>query len=199
MTMDQPADRSRLHRKANEALDQNLAPAETVLVIITGPSSQAVIGTERRAFVYKKGFMAGASFGSELTSWDYRNLVGVQLHTGMMSGAVVLQAPGQSGTRTNVHKQGDSDPYKAPNAIPINRPYEQAEAGVARLRQLIDAAQHGQYAQPQGATAPAHAPAPHAAPSLVDEIKRLADLHAAGAVTDAEFAGFKAQLLAQRR
>jgi hypothetical protein len=68
----------------------------------------------------------------------------------------------------------------------------------ARLRQLIDAAQHGQYAQ-QGATAPAHAPAPHAAPSLVDEIKRLADLHAAGALTDAEFAGFKSQLLAQHR
>ena len=37
--------------------------------------------------------MAGASFGSELTTWDYRNLVGVQLHTGMMSGAVILQAP----------------------------------------------------------------------------------------------------------
>jgi hypothetical protein len=141
MTMDVMADRSRLHRKANEALDQNLAPGEQVQVIITGPSAQAVIGTDRRVFVYKKGFMAGASFGSELTSWDYRNLVGVQLHTGMMSDAVILQAPGQSGTRTNVWKQGDSDPYKAPNAIPINRPYDQADAGVARLRQLIHAAQ----------------------------------------------------------
>jgi hypothetical protein len=45
--------------------------------------------------------MAGATFGSEMTPWDYRNLVGVQLHTGMMSGAVVLQAPGQWGTKTS--------------------------------------------------------------------------------------------------
>ena len=33
----------------------------------------------RRALVFKKGFMAGASFGSELTSWSYRSLVGVQM------------------------------------------------------------------------------------------------------------------------
>lgn len=105
MTTDAMIDRSRLHPKANEALDQNLAPGERIHLIITGPSAQAIVGTDRRVFVYKKGFMAGASFGAELTSWDYRNLVGVQLHTGMMSGAVVLQAPGQSGTRTNVWKR----------------------------------------------------------------------------------------------
>jgi hypothetical protein len=188
MTTDLMTDRSRLHRRANEALDQNLAHGEGVQVIITGPSAQAIIGTGHRVFVYKKGFMAGASFGSELTSWDYRNLVGVQLHTGMMSGAVVLQAPGQSGTRTNVWKQGDSDPYKAPNAIPINRPYDQAEAGVARLRQLIHFAQNGHQTVPS-------APAPVPAASLVDEIKRLADLHAAGALTNEEFTAFKAELL----
>jgi len=77
-------DRGRLHEKANDALDQNLAEDESVEVIISGPSNQAIIGTPRRAFVYKKGFMAGATLGSELTSWDYRNLVGVQMHTGML-------------------------------------------------------------------------------------------------------------------
>jgi hypothetical protein len=191
MTTDSIAARSRLHRKANEALDQNLVPGERVLVVITGSSSQAIIGTDQRAFVYKKGFMAGASFGSELTSWDYRNLVGVQLHTGMMSGAVILQAPGQNGTRTNVWKQGDSDPYKAPNAIPIARPYEQAQAGVARLRQLIDGA-HRMAHTPSSPPPPPPFPA---ASSLVNEINRLAELHARGALTDHEFAGFKARLL----
>jgi hypothetical protein len=55
-------DRRRLHRGANDALDKNLAPDEAVEVIITGSSNQAIVGTSRRAFVYKKGFMAGASF-----------------------------------------------------------------------------------------------------------------------------------------
>jgi hypothetical protein len=181
-------DRSRLHRKANEVLDQNLGPEETIEAIVTGPSNQAVIGTDRRVFIYKKGFMAGATFGSELTSWDYRNLAGIQIHTGMMSGAVVVQAPGQSGVRPNIWKNTDSDPYKAPNAIPINRPWDQAKAGVARLRQLIDLAHP-----------PARAPATSAdgpATSVADELRKLADLRDSGALSEDEFSALKAKLLA---
>jgi hypothetical protein len=181
-------DRGRLHRKANEALDQNLAAGETVEVIITGPSNQAIIGTSRRAFVYKKGFMAGASFGSELTSFDYHNLVGVQIHTGMMSGAVVLQAPGQSGMKTNTWKSGDEDPYKAPNAIPIHRPWEPAAEGVAWLRQLIDAAH-----QP-AAVAPVE-PAKAQAPDLMTQLKQLGELRDAGVLTSDEFETKKAEIL----
>jgi len=181
-------DRSRLHKKCNQELDANLAPGETVRVIITGPSNPAVIGTDRRVFIYKKGFMAGATFGAELTSWDYRNLVGVQLHTGMMSGAVVVQAPGQSGTKTNYWGQGNEDPYKAPNAIPVVRPYDQAKEGVAVLRQLVEAAHRAHLAPPPVAATPAST-------SIVDELKKLADLHSAGAISDAEFAALKARLL----
>jgi hypothetical protein len=180
--------RARLHAKANEVLDENLAPDEKVLVVISGPSNQAIIGTNRRAFVYKKGFMAGATFGSELTSWDYRNLVRVQLHKGMMSGAVVLQAPGQSGTKTNYWKQGDDDPYKAPNAIPVVRPFDAANEGVAELRRLI---------------AEAHAPVPVPASvppkqrSVSDEIVKLVELRNSGLLTDDEFAVAKTRLLSQ--
>jgi hypothetical protein len=174
----EPADVSRLHPQAREALDANLMDGERVEVVIRGDSSQAVIATDRRVFVFKKGFMAGATFGSELTSWDYRNLVGVQLHTGMLSGAVVLQAPGQPGTRTSAWSQGDEDPYKAPNAIVITRPWDQAERGVARIRELL--ALH-------------HTPAP--ATSLADELRKLADLRDDGVLTDEEFAAAKRRLL----
>ena len=37
------------------------------------------------------------------------------------------------------------------------------------------------------------------APSRTDELERLASLHAAGALTDEEFAAAKAELLASRR
>ncbi len=181
------SDRTRLHRKANKALNQNLAPGETVEVVIVGPSNQAIIGTNRRVFVYKKGFMAGASFGSEMTSWDYRNLNGVQIHTGMMSGAVVLQAPGQSGTKTNFWKNGDSDPYKAPNAIPIVRPWGPATEGVARLRTLMDAAH-------QGGQQPI-APAPSLKADPMAHLRQLGELRDTGLVTAEEFEAKKAEIL----
>jgi hypothetical protein len=55
-----------------------------------------------------------------------------------------------------------------------------------------------QYAQQQAAAAAAAAAAPAAAPSsdLVDELKKLADLKAAGVLSDAEFEAAKAKLLA---
>jgi hypothetical protein len=174
-----------LNRHAAKAVAGSLEPGETIEVVIAGPSNQAVVGTNRRAFIYKKGFMAGATLGSELTSWDYRNLAGVQIHTGMMNGAVVLQAPGQAGVSTNVWKNKDSDPYKAPNAIPIVRPFDDAQAGVAKLRKLV-AAHHS-----------AQAPASPAAPagSVADEIRQLADLRAGGALSEEEFADLKAALI----
>lgn len=177
-----------LHAKAQVALSKTLVPGESVLVIIRGPSAQAIVGTDRRAFVYKKGFMAGASFGSEMTNWMYKNLVGVQLHTGMMSGAVVLQGPGQSGTSTSYWKGGNDDPYKAPNAIPVVRPYEVVEAGVARLRELI-------YLDHQSAHAPVVQPVPPA--SVADEIRKLAEMRRDGLITDEEFADFKSHLMGQ--
>lgn len=174
-----------LHAKAQDSLAKTLMPGESVLVIIRGPSAQAIIGTDRRAFIYKKGFMAGASFGSEMTNWTYKNLVGVQLHTGMMSGAVVLQGPGQSGTSTSYWKGGNDDPYKAPNAIPVVRPYDVVEAGVSRLRELIDL-EHQK----------AHAPVAEKAgvASMADEIRKLAEMRRDGLITDEEFADLKSQL-----
>jgi hypothetical protein len=177
-------DRSRLHAKAIKTLDDNLNPGETVQVIITGPSNQAIIGTECRAFVYKKGFMAGASFGSELTSFDYKNLVGVQLHKGMSSGAVILQGPGMSGQSTNTWKNTDNSPYKSPNAIPImtGKPkINVTEAGVVKLRQLIADAQRPATTQP--------------ALSIADELRKSADLRVAGVLSDDEFAAMKSALL----
>ncbi len=175
-----------LNKHAKKAVRESLVPGEEVEVIIAGPSAQVIIGTDRRVFVFKKGFMAGATLGSELTSFDYRNLNGVQLHTGMMSGAVVLQTPGQTGSRTSVWKQGDDDPYKAPNAIPINRPFDDARAGVAKLRQLI--AEHY-----NASTSPA--PSPQRPASVADEVRQLADLHTSGALSDQEFTALKAALV----
>ncbi|HEY3530006.1 MAG TPA: SHOCT domain-containing protein [Nocardioides sp.] len=176
-----------LHPKAVEAVEQTLAPDEEVRLVIHGASKQAIIATDSRALVYKKGFMAGASFGAELTSWAYRNVLGVQIHTGMMSGAVVLQAPGQSGTRTSSWKGDDADPYKAPNAIPLNRPFDGARRRVARLGQIIDEAHRRE--QAPVAASPAQE-------SVADELRKLADLRAEGVLTDQEFADLKAKLLA---
>jgi hypothetical protein len=49
-------------------------------VVIHGASSQAIVGLDTRAFVFKEGMLAGALFGAKITSWYYRHLVGVRTH-----------------------------------------------------------------------------------------------------------------------
>lgn len=182
----EPADFDRLRKKVKAAMRENLAAGETIRVIVHGANGQAIIGTDTRAFVCKPGFMAGATFGAEMTTWGYPNLVGVQVHKGMVSGAVVLQGPGQTGTKANYWSQGDSDPHKAPNAIPVAGDWKNVQARTATLSQLIDAA-HA-------------APAPSSSPtSIADELRKLADLRAEGVLSDDEFGALKDKLLAGDR
>jgi Short C-terminal domain len=153
-------------------------------VVIRGAHGQAIVGTESRVFVLKPGFMAGAAFGSEVTTWGYRNVLGVQVHKGMMSGAVVIQGPGQSGTKTSYWGQKGEDPAKAPNAIPVVAEWKTVQERVVVLRALIDAA-HRAESQPARA----------GGASTADELRKLADLRAQGVLSDQEFELAKKQLL----
>lgn len=177
-------DRAQLHKDANEALDQNLAPGEAVLVIIRGMYDSALIATARRVFIFKKGMFSGATLGKKLASWDYRNLSGVQIETGMISGAVALQGAGIAGGDLGKYRSGGNDPLHAPHAVATNREhFEQARLGVARLRELIAQAQ---------TVAPADA-----APDVADQLRKLGELRDLGILTAAEFDAKKVQLLSR--
>jgi hypothetical protein len=183
-------DRRQLHKDANKALDQNLAQGESVRVIIRGTFDSALIATDRRTFVFKKGFMAGSMFGKKVASYDFRNLTGVQVETGVMSGVFSLQGPGISSEDLSFWHQGKGDPSRAPHALALNRDhFDQAKQGAAVLRQLISDAQ-----APQGL------PMAAAVAATVDipaQIHQLAQLHQASILTDAEFSTKKAELLSR--
>jgi hypothetical protein len=127
-----------------------------------------------------------ASFGAEVTSWSYLNLVGVQRHKGIATGSVLLQAAAQVGTKTSYWGKGDSDPFKAPNAIPVAGDWKAVDAGIARLRALIEA-RHERTLPQQAVQQP---PA-----SVADELRKLAELQAEGVLTPEEFAAAKARLI----
>jgi hypothetical protein len=178
-------DRSQLHQDANKSLDQNLSPEEKIKVIILGLWDSAIIGTEKRCFVYKRGLMGGVILGSKLISWDYLNLSGVQIETGPMSGFVSLQGPGITSKDMSYWATGNADPNRSPFAIAINKElYEQAREGVAILRTLISNVQ-----QARSSTSPPE--------SIPDKIRKLAELRDEGILTADEFETKKKELLAK--
>ena len=177
---------SGLKPRVVKALGQNIAPDERVEVVIVGASGQVIVGTQTRAFVIKPGFLAGATFGAEITSWSYTHIAGVQVHKGMMTGSVVIQGPGQTGQAGGYWRQGDTDSHKAQNAIPIAGSWDTVNAGVARLRHLIAEAH---------APSPAPAAAGEGTISIADELVKLASLRDSGVLSDDEFELAKGRLL----
>jgi hypothetical protein len=178
-------DRSRLHEDANKSLDQNLSPEEKVKVIILGLWHSAIIGTEKRCFVYKRGLMGGVILGSKVISWDYLNLNGVQIETGPLSGFVSLQGPGIISKDMSYWSTGNASPSQAPFAIAIDKElYEQAREGVAVLRMLISSVQQAR----SSTSLPT---------SIPDEIRKLAKLRDEGILTADEFETKKKELLSR--
>jgi hypothetical protein len=104
----------------------------------------------------------------------------------MMTGSVVLQGPGQTGKKSSYWGGKDDDPSKAPNAIPVAGGWKTVNERVARLRHLIDESHSGRSSGGGGAVAGI---------STGDELRKLADLHREGALTDEEFEAAKAKIL----
>jgi hypothetical protein len=167
-------------------LRTQLAPGERVEVVIRGVHGQRMYGTDRRVFVYKKGWLAGSLFGRKVASWDYLNITGIQMDRGAVYGVVVVHAAGVSTTPLRYHSTNKAeDAFTVRHAIPVARIWDELEDAVSRLRGLIADAQRGATSPPERAVDP-----------LV-LLRRLVELRDSGVVTDAQFERKKAEILAR--
>jgi hypothetical protein len=190
---------------ARAAIEHGLMTGEAVAVVIRGTGTTAIVGTDRRAFIFKKGMLAGATFGHKLASFAYESIVGVELHGGALTGAVVIHVPGAASVSTSYWQNAKDDAHKAYNAIPISRPYAEAQEGVSVLRALI--ADHSSRRHPTAQPAPDAdvQPSPEATaiaaqvaqPDVFDQLRKLAELRDAGIVTAEEFDAKKTELLSR--
>ena len=122
--------------RAIAAVDEQAADDEMVEAVIPGASSQAIIATSQRVYVYKPGSMAGAMGGHKLITWEYRAIYGVQLEIGRLTGAVILQTPGSKGTDTSYWSNDADAPAKAAYAIPVVK-NDNVTEGVKQLRTVV--------------------------------------------------------------
>ena len=181
-------DRDQLHKDANKLLEENLAAGESIKAIIRGAYDSAAIATDRRIFVFKKGWMSGSTMAKKLISWDYRNVTGIQVETGILGGTFVIQAAGAQATDASAWGGGNNLARKASNALDLSAThFEQAREGGAVVRELI-AAFH------DGGTSVS---APTAQPDVFEQIRKLGELRDAGLVTPQEYEAKKAELLAR--
>jgi hypothetical protein len=172
-----------LGKKEQQFIHRNLAPGERVLGQVIGNFGQTIVATDHKVMVVKTGMMAGQTFGGKVTTFDYRNIAGVEERKGFAQGEFVLINPSMQATQGNRLKDKQAV-NQSPNGVVFSSVnVKHFDAFAAKIREQV-----------ANVTAPTSAPAPQ---SIADQIRQLADLHSAGVLTDDEFNSKKAELLAR--
>jgi hypothetical protein len=186
--------------KTRGLVDQVLRPDENVHVVFVGVGGQAMVATDDRMLVAKSGFMAGATFGSKTLDFPYDQITGIELHVGAMTGYLQIVSPSFQGNLPQSYWTRDKghDPWKLPNCIPVGRNAVTAFQGsLALVRERLAKGYwtDGVGAAPPEAAPDLKSPANTGTGDLAAQIKELAALHEAGALSDDEFAQAKQKLL----
>jgi hypothetical protein len=175
-------------------IQQHSSPDEAIEAAVIGTNGYALVAYADRMVLAKKGIGAGSFGGGRATTFVYRNVTGVQVNTGIVTGTIVIAAPGfnnspgdfwasHSGTRAS----SNDNPHHLPNVLPITKGgLRKYAVDIARIQELVREAQ-------QAPAPPAPAPA---AVDIADQLAGLTRLHDTGALTDEEFAAAKKRLIA---
>jgi len=161
-----------------------IQPDEKVVGVLEGLRSQTAVLTDRRVIISKRGVNAGAVFGSKTTSYPFEMIVGVEVQTsGVRTVLTVRSASDQAGQGFLAFQTLDKNVSNAPNTVPLNRgDREVAQQFAEQVNRLKKESSQGQ--QTAGG-----------APSVADELEKLAKLKGDGVLSDEEFAAQKAKLL----
>ncbi|MDO3650847.1 SHOCT domain-containing protein [Nocardia mangyaensis] len=133
--------------------------------------------------------VAGSLGGGRITTFPYTDITNIEYNSGLIMGVFEVLTPSYQGSANHDHWQSfvknpnksNNDPRALSNTLPLPKlVYNEALPHINTLQSRITAAK-----RPPSAT---QVPAPT---SLAEEIKELADLHAQGILSDAEFAAAK--------
>jgi hypothetical protein len=209
-TSDQSALRV-LPAKTLKIVRPHISQNEAVFLCLVGGFGQALIALGDRVLIAKAGLMSGNVFGGKVNTFPYREITGVEIHTGMTTGVLVIQTPSFPGIQAGGYwTKGKGNPAELPNAIPLpNKNVVAAwQEHLALLRTGIasgglkpaDTTQHPDLGPPIFLTpiappAPANAPDVPTSGGIADEIEKLAKLRDSGVLSDEEFAQAKTKLL----
>ena len=167
-------DRAQLQGDANRAITAQLAPDETVRVIIRGIQGSAIIGTDRRAFVFKK-----VLWNTDMSSWDYSGISGVEFNDKgpLLPGFVRIRSVGAESKKMA---------HTSDSALQIAfNDKGHASKATAELRRLVSAHQ-----TPASVVSPTQATG-----DIADQIRKLVALRDEGILTPEEFDAQKQKLL----
>ena len=128
-----------LHEKSRAVLFDALLPGEHPHVVINGAGGSAIVATAERVLVIKTGARSGAMLGARAKAFEYESVIGVRLDTERAPGVIAIDAPVKIASCRVYWADSRDNPWKARNAIPVDRPLEPARRAVDAIKGLVEA------------------------------------------------------------
>lgn len=179
------ADLGKLDKRAQKAIGGTLDSTETVLAAQPGEKA-ALVATNRRILICKWGVTSGSMFGSQVNSWDFAHVTGIEYRKGMTTKAIVVQTAGaQVVTKFGRMDSGPMSVWEAPNALFTSG--NAGEATVTALRQMI-----ADFHQPLASSVQ---PGTMAESDPAEQVRKFASLRDDGIISEEEFAAKKRLIL----
>ena len=176
-----------LSGRVRNELAAHTTAEERVEFCLRGDLNHSLVALDDRLLIVKRGFHAGTTFGSLVTTIYYRDVTGIQLHTFLLSGWIEISSPsfqGRERKRNRHPRTSDRDVYKLPNCVPIHkRRVPQYGFSLERLRALVAETKESQQ---------------RSSSTVVVELERLEALRTRGTINADEFAAAKELVLAEQ-
>lgn len=168
------------NKKILSGIKQNITPDEEIYIQISNHSNDHVlIATSKGLYIFKAGFMGGATFGSKFTQFPYVKITGIELKFNLLTGSFEVSTGGVQ----KIVGIGLNNVVNAPNSIVIDKiDRSKFERAAIIIRKLIDL--HNTSQQIADYT-----------PDIPDQLRKLSDLMKDGIITSEEFEQKKAVLL----
>lgn len=184
--------------------DLSAGPDDLPWLVLVSWGEGALAAFDNRAVIMKVGaytaLAAGAMGGGRVATFHFSDITGIEYNSGMLQGVLEILTPSYQGSANKDYWRGShrsrnadaNDPRTLSNTLPLaKQTYRAALPGLNELRDRISKAK-----QPNIIVNTPALPQP-AAPSVADELERLAGLHRSGVLTDEEFQAAKAALIAK--
>ena len=176
------------------AVRRNLASGEEVHVKLKGAWQEALVCTDRRVLIVKRGLFTGHLFGSDVFQTPYGNVASAEVNFGLFTGYLEISTGGMQNTAKSFwSREPASDPAKAPNSIGLTSRGQAAlfrEACgwiMGRIEEGRAPRRRHESEAPRAAAREASGPA--------EEIDRLWHLRKEGAMSEEEFQAAKTRIL----
>lgn len=170
-----------------EVVNNYCGEDEVVYVGIKGAFKEYLVATDKKVYLYKKGFMTGKTFGFSIFQLDYNSISAIQIHK-QFAGAGYIEIVGmgmqnrQDLSYWKMDKQ--NDPVKQDNCLSFNGNREVYETAVKHINELMLKAKNKDIATESKVTL-----------NKFDEIKQYKELLEMGIITEDEFNAKKDELL----